>query len=629
MGWPARFRSTLQWLFQRGRHEVELENELQSHLDQEIENNMRAGMPREEAILEAQRLLGSVARYKEECRDARGAGLRDAFVRDFRYSVRTLRRTPLFTAIAILTLALGIGANSTIFTFIQSILLRPLPVSHPQQLVSLKWGGMTNISYPNYIDFRDRNQVFSSLIACRYNPVSLSLHTRDNSRAWGYEASGNYFQTLGIKPALGRFFGPSEDDKPGAHPVLVISYRFWRSRFAAAPDIVGRVVKVNGFPFTIIGVAPRGFSGTERIMSSDYWAPISMFAQIEPGADWLRSRAAQNLWLVGRLKPGVSRAQAEQNLDAIERDLARAYPDLLDPKMAFQLAPPGLLRKPITGFGIVLMSLAAAGLLLACVNLAAMFLARAADRGREVAIRLALGASRGQLLRQLLTESLLLALSGGALGFLLAEGACRLFSAWHPALDIPINTALRPDAAVLYFTLLIAVAATLVFGLAPALQAMRTDVIPTLKNEPVSGIHRKWHLRDFLVMGQLAISVVLVVSSLLVVRSLQHALSLNLGFNPANALSVSFDLRLQRYNEAQSRRFDADLVAKTSALPGVQSAGIINTFPLSLGGENNSVVSRVDRPIPKTCRPDRSDHLQHNARLPAQQPVLACYPVGM
>src|SRR6185437_7165847 len=246
MRWTARLRSLLRSLFQRRQAEADLDNELRYHLEQEIESNIRAGMSPEEAKFAAQRLTGSTALYKEECRDARGIGLVENSVRDFRYAVRTLRHTPLFTIVAIVTLALGIGANTTVFTFIENILLRPLPVSNPQQLMSLNWGGMVNVSYPNYIDFHDRNAAFSSLIAYRYNPVNLSLRARENFRVWGYEATGNYFGTLGIQPLLGRFFGPADDDKPGGHPVLVISYRFWQGRFGADPNVVGRVVRVNG-----------------------------------------------------------------------------------------------------------------------------------------------------------------------------------------------------------------------------------------------------------------------------------------------------------------------------------------------------------------------------------------------
>ncbi len=604
MRWSTKFRSAVRSIFYRRQAESDLDNELQYHLQQEIESNVRAGMASEQARFAAQKLVGSVSLYKEECRDARGTGLIENFIRDLDYAVRMLRRTPLFTAVAIITLALGIGANTTVFTFVENILLRSLPVRDPQQLLVLNWGDMVNMSYPNYLDFRDRNTVFSDLLACRYNPVNMSIQARENFRVWGYEATGNYFQTLGVKPLLGRFFGPAEDGKPGASPVVVISHQYWQSRFAADPNVIGKSVKMNGYPFTIIGVTPAFFSGTELIVAADYWVPMSMAPQIEPGSEWLRARASQNVWTTGRLKAGVSRAQAEADLDQIAQQLARTYPNLLDSKANFHLSRPGLigqaLRKPITGFGIVLTAVAGVVLLLACTNLAGMLLARASDRHREIGIRLALGASRFQLLRQLMTESLLLATGGGLFGLAVASGACRLFNSWHPNFDIPFATALHPNNVVLCFTTAVALLTTVLFGLTPALHAIRVDVIPSLNNEPLSSRRlRRWSMRDFLVASQIALSVILVICSVLVVKSLQRALTLNLGFRPQGAVSVSFDLRLQGYSQERSRRFDANLAQRASALPGVDSAGIINTLPLTVGGENNNIISRADRPVPK------------------------------
>jgi predicted permease len=599
MRWLAIVRNTLRSLFRRRRAEAELEDEFRYHLEREIESNLRAGMPPREARLAALRLIGPIAFHQEACRDWRGTAYLETCARDVRYALHMLRRTPLFTAAAILTLALGIGANTTVFTFVDNILLRPLPVRDPQQLAFLNWGAGVNLSYPNYADLRDRNRAFSSLIAYRFVPLSLSIRARENYRVWGYEASGDYFETLGIKPLLGRGFGP-EDDKPGGNPVLVVSHRFWRNHFAADPNAVGRQVKINGYPFTVIGVAPPGFAGTELIVDADFWVPMNMEPRIEPGSNWLHSRYASNIWAMGRLKPDVSRARAEADLNRISQELAAEYPDVLDRKVRFRLSPPGLigqaLRGPITGFGVVLMGIGGLVLLLACVNLAGMLTARAADRRHEIGIRLALGASKARLLRQLMTESLLLAAMGGLVGFAIAFGACRLFSSWRLNIDIPIETALQPDAFVLGFTAAAALSTTLFFGLMPAIQAIRTDLIPSLRNAPANRFHR-WGVRDLIVTGQIALSVILVICSVLAVRSLQHALTLNLGFEPGNAVSASFDLQLQGYDEKRSRTFDAALVAKASALPGIQAAGIINNFPLRIG-EDNLVVSRTDRPMP-------------------------------
>jgi predicted permease len=330
---------------------------------------------------------------------------------------------------------------------------------------------------------------------------------------------------------------------------------------------------------------------------------MSMELQIEPGFDWVRWRTSQNAWTLGRRKPGVTRAQAEANLNQIASQLARTYPNEVSPKPRLQLSSPGLvgqaLRGPIAGFGVVLAGVAGLGLLLACVNLAGMLLARASDRRREVGIRLALGASRAQLLRQLMTESLLLAASGGLLGFVLAFSACRFLSSWRPSFDIPINIALHPNTTVLSFTVAVAFFTTVLFGLTPALQAIRVDLIPSLKNEPVSARLRRWSVRDLVVTGQIALSVTLVICSALVVRSLQHALDLNLGFNPNGAASVSFDLGRKDYTAERMRQFDADLLAKAATLPGIDSIGIVNTLPLRRDGGDSEFIWRAERPMPK------------------------------
>ena len=600
MRWLAILRNALRSLSRRRQAEADLEAEFRDHLEREIESNIAAGLPPEEAKRAALRLIGPVGLQKEECRDWRPTAFLETLARDLRYGLHMLRRTPLFTAAAILTLAVGIGANTTVFTFIENILLRQIPAREPQRLVSLNWGEISNISYPDYVDLRDRNQAFSGLIACRYMPASMSIQARENYRVWGYEASGNYFQTLGVEPLLGRFFGPAEDGQPGANPVVVLSYRFWQQRFSGDPNVVGRRVKINGYPFAVIGVAPPSFLGTVLIVAADYWVPLSMELEIEPGNDWIHRRFSTNAWAMGRLKPGVSPAQAEANLNQIGQDLAHSYPQWISPKSKFHLSQPGLigrtLRGPITAFGVVLMSVSALVLLLACVNLAGMLTARAADRRREIGIRLALGAGKLRLLRQLMTESLLLAAGGGLIGFGLAFGACRLFNSWHLDLDIPFEAGLQPNLLILCFTAAASLATALLFGLLPALQAVRTDLIPSLKNAPANRI-RRWSARDLIVTGQVALSVILVICSVLVVRSLQHALTMNLGFEPANAVSVSFALNLQHYSEKQSRTFDRDLMAKVAALPGIQAVGISDNFPLRLG-VNTDVLSRTDRPVP-------------------------------
>ncbi len=586
MRWQRKLVLRLKSLFQRNRLETDLSEELRFHLEQETGENMQRGMESEEARYAALRLLGAVAVHQEECRDPRGLGFIENLGRDLRYAGRILRRTPAFAFTAILTLALGIGANTTVFTLLNTILFRPLPVKEPQQLVFFNVGDSVNLSYPDFKDFRERNDVLSGMTAYRLMPMSLSIHTGNNLRVWGYEATSNYFDLLGVQPLFGRFFHAADGDTPGAHPVVVLSYAFWRSCFNGDPNIAGQTVKINGFRYSIIGVAPSGFRGTELIVNPDVWVPMSMETQIEPGNNWLIRRESSNIWVLGRLKARVSRLQAAASLNRIAAQLARAYPSI-DAGMKIQLSPPGLvgnaLRGPVIEFASVLMGVAGLLLLLACVNLAGMLLARGADRRKEIAVRLAIGARRGQVMRQLLIESLTLAAAGSAAGFLLSVWLFHLLSLWRPAFDMPANTSLVPDMRVLLFTFAIALLTTILFGLLPALEAARTDVVPSLKNDPLTRRFARWNLRDALIAGQIALSVLLLISSVLVVRSLQGALSLNLGFNPNNAVSVSFDLGLQGYTEQRGRNFQKLALERISALPGVQAAGEINSMPLRLG----------------------------------------------
>ncbi|HEX4771566.1 MAG TPA: ABC transporter permease [Bryobacteraceae bacterium] len=604
MRWFSRIRTGVNPILKRRQAEQDLDAELQDHMEQEIADGIRRGLPAEEAKFAAQRLVGSISLYKEECRDARNFGLIEDVVRDVRYAVRSLRRAPLFTAVAIGTLALGIGANTIIFTFVEDVVLRPLPVSDPGALTTLNWGDISNFSFPNYLDFRDRNTAFSSMAAYRFNAASISVHTRDSFRAWGYQATGSYFQMLGVRPLLGRFFGPADDRRASPNAVLVISHRLWQGRFGGDPNILGKSVKVDGFPFTVIGVAPESFTGTELIVAGDYWLPLGMQPRIEPENDFVRWRTSQNLWIIGRLRAGVSRAQATTNLEQIAAQLEREYPNDMAGHQRLSLSRPGLvgeaLRGPVTKISIVLMAIGGVGLLLACINLAAMLLARASDRYREIGIRLALGASRTQVIRQLFVENFLLAAAGGMGGLAISVAVTRFLTSWHPAFDIPIGADLHLDSTVLCFVLAVTVSTTLLFGFAPTLQAVRINLIPSLKNESILKRFGRWSARDVLVGVQVALSVILVISSSLVIRSLRHALTMDLGFDPGNAVSVSFDLSLQGYNSEKSRHFDATLLQNASHIPGISSVAVANSLPLRTGGNDSEYVSRTDRPLPGT-----------------------------
>jgi predicted permease len=511
---------------------------------------------------------------------------------DLRYGARMLLKSPSFTLIAVITLALGIGANTAIFSLINKVLLRPLPIAEPGRIVAINNTTVaatkertfpTLFSYLNYRDLRDRNGILDGLIAYTMAPVSLS-HAGVNERVWGYLVSGNYFDTLGAKAVLGRMISPEDDRAPGAHPVAVLSHKCFERRFGADPSVVGRELIVNGRSFTVIGVAQPGFIGLEVNYTPEIWFPLMMQSEIRPGREWLNNRKREGLFLAGRLKPGSTAAQAESSLKIIAAALAREYPNENE-GMSIELSPPGLFgalgRGPILGFSTVLMGVVGLVLLLVCTNLANLMLARAMDRRREIAVRLALGAGRIRILRQLLTENLLLSFLGGAMGLLLASWAIQAAGTFRPPMDVPLSTELSLDARVFIFTITITFITSIVFGLLPALQATKPDLVPALKNGASPGSRRS-RLRNALVTAQVALSLTLMISAGLVLRGLQRMQFTDLGFNPQHAVKLSFDLDLQGYDRERGNQFQRQLVDRVRSLAGVQAAGVGNPVPLAL-----------------------------------------------
>src|SRR5262247_3243794 len=468
-----------------------------------------------------------------------------SLLQDLRYGARMLVKKPGFTLIAVLSLALGIGANTAIFSLVNKALLRPLPIERPEQLVSLNNVelNLPVIAYHNYRDFRDRNNVFSGMLAYRYTTLGLS-NNGVNERVWGYLATGNYFELLGVKPALGRFFTADDDRAPGAHAVAVLTYDSWQKRFAGDSQVIGKTVIVNGRNFTIIGVAPQGFYGSEIIYRPEIWFPTMMQEQIE-GWSALEARGETTFFTQGRLKPGVTMSQAEAELKNIAAQLAGEFPNENE-GMTVTLSPAGLLgawmRGPITGFAVVLMAVVGLVLLLACTNLANLLLARATERRKEIAVRLAIGASRWRLVRQLLTEGALLSTMGGALGLLLAYWLVDAIMAFKPPVDLSLSTELFIDGRVLIFTLIVSALTGVIFGLLPALQSTKPDLVPALKDEASLGRNRRSWLRNGLVVSQVSLSLVLLICAGLALRGLQRAQSFDPGFKPRQALEISFDL---------------------------------------------------------------------------------------
>ena len=524
---------------------------------------------------------------------------------DLRYGVRMLLKKKSFTVIAVLSLALGTGANTAIFSLINTVLLRPLPIENPKQLVALNNMAenhtFPSFSYPNYKDFRDRNDVFSGLIGYRFTPLSLS-HDGVNERVWGFEVTGNYFDVLGVGAALGRAISSDDDRMPGGHPVAVMSYKCWQQRFGRDPSIIGKDVIVNGRSYMVIGVAPQGFYGTEVVSAPELWFPIAMQEPLELGNNWLENRSADNIFVQGRLKPGVSPAQAQTALNAIASQLEREFPDINEGKRV-ALSPPGLiglaLRGPVLGFAGLLMAVVGSVLLLACTNLANLLLARATERRREIAVRLALGASRYRLVRQLLTESLLLAFAGGALGLLPAFWLVGLVTTFKVPLNVPLAIEVFIDYRVFIFTFLLSLATGVLFGLLPALQATKPDLVPSLKDEVSFGGHRRSLLKSSLIVAQVSLSLVLLVGGGLMMRALEKAQTINLGFDPHHAVEVSFDLRLQGYESGQGKEFQKRVLERVRGLPGVQSAGIADLVPVDLHFSRASIFlegQQLERP---------------------------------
>jgi predicted permease len=509
---------------------------------------------------------------------------------DLRYGLRALVKNRGFTAIAVLSLGLGIGANTTIFTLINAILLRPLPVKEPGRLAGVNTldprnPGLWPCSYPNYRDYRDHNQVFSSLLL--YTGVAMNLTGRgDPQLVMGQIVSANYFGTLGVNPVVGRGFLPEEDASPGASPVAVISYRFWQRQLGGDPRVTARTIEINGRAYNIVGVAPPGFEGLDQLTATDIWAPMMMYEQLYNNVAWVNQRRALLFSVAGRLKPGVSLRQAESGMESIAQDLERQYPKDNEGRRVklislSQAAIPARNRSTISDAGAVLTIISALVLLIACANVANLQLARAAGRSKEMAVRLALGGSRWRLIRQLLTESILLALAGGAAGLALARWVRDILWSMRPPMFSYAAVHLDLDGRVLAYNLAISVLTGMVFGLVPALHATRGDLARDLKERTGQAAFTGggWRPRSVLVMGQVALSVVALVGAGLFVRSLRNAHRIDPGFDAAHLGIVVFNVAEQGYSEARGRDFEQRALERAAVIPGVVSASMARDWP--------------------------------------------------
>ncbi len=515
-----------------------------------------------------------------------------AMIDDIKFALRQLGKSPGFALTAIATLALGIGANAVVFSVLNALVLRPVNVPDGQNLYMVQRFQWPSQSYLDYKDLRDRNRTFANLTLFQIIGA-VGIDTGGNpSTAWPYLASGNYFDDLGIQPYLGRFFHAADEKGLNSAPYIVLSYAYWRSHFLADPGVIGRMVEINKHPFTIIGVAPRGFRGTELFFAPALWIPVVEQPTVE-GQNQLQYRGNHSAWVIGRLKPGVTPDQATADLNAIGAWLSKTYPSD-DEGVKFTLARPGLvgdiLGGPARAFMAGLMLLAGLILFAACANLGSLFAARAADRAKEVALRMALGSPRRFILRQLLTEAILVSLAGGVIG--LAGGVVILhgLSAWQPLPDVPINVPVNPDLRTYAVALLLALGSGLVFGLVPVRQVLRSDPWQIIRTGAagVAGF-RRFTLRDILLVLQIAICAVLVTSSLVAVRGLVRSLGSQYGFQPQNAILVESDLRMAGYTDKNAAQMQRRMIDAVAALPGVTQVGSIDQIPLSLGGGDSYV----------------------------------------
>ena len=505
---------------------------------------------------------------------------------DIRFAVRSLRKSPSFTAVALITLALGIGANAVVFSILDAVLLRPLPIEQPDRLffVEARHGNRSPFpshSFPDYLDFKNDT---TSIDLAAYRIAAMGLQSGSGAeRAWGYLVTGNYFEMLGVRPAVGRFFTPEEDTARGASPFVVLSFDAWQRRFGGA-DIAGTTIRINGLPYTILGVAPRGFHGTEVAFRPEVWVPMSMQPQIE-GRSWLDERTTLNVWITGRLAPGISVEQATAALNTVAQSIGEAYPRSHQ-GLRVGLARPGFVgntgRAPIAAFMAGVMALAGLVLLAACANLANLMASRAIDRFREIAIRLAVGATRLTVAREVLTEAMLLSIAGGVAGFALAAVVLQALVRWQLPLPIPVQFEVMPHVPAFLFAAVVTVLIALGASIAPVRRAWRAQPARLAGTGAPDRIGRRWSSRDVLLAGQIILCSILVTTSAVALENLRTALTMPLGFDRAGVSTTGFDLALAGYSPADGRQFQQRALERIAALPGVRAAAFANSLPLSI-----------------------------------------------
>ncbi len=575
-------RSWIAALFYRSRINAEMDEELRSHIAHRADDLERSGMNRGQAERRARIEFGGREKYKEEIHQAIGGNLVSTFVRDMRYSIRVLLKSPTFTIAAVITLALAIGANAVVFGIMDGLILRPLNVPQYESLYGTNYGDNPAWqSYPNYLDLRDRTHSFEDLAAFSML-LGVALDSgNDPIISNGFAATGNYFDVLHIRPYLGRFFLAADEHGPNSAPYIVLTYAYWHTRFHDDRTIVGRTVQLNRHAYTIIGVAPPGFQGTLMFLAPDFFLPIVNQQQLGAGgATGDRTNTGEVFEEFGHLKPGVTPAQAMADVDAVNAYLEKTYPKQVGHHGTL-LAHEGLTSfgPGVRAFVSGLMLLALLILLAACANLGSLFAARAADRSREVALRLALGSSRKRILRQLFTEAALISLAGGALGFAAGDVLLRRLSTWEPVAGTPLHLPVAPDAKLYVFALALALFSGFLFGIVPVRQVLRANPYEIVKAGSSARMGSRLTVRDVLLVVQIAICAVLVTSSLVAVRGLVRSLHSNFGFDPRNTMMVDINLATAGYTSEQVPAMQRRMIDAVLTIHGVDAAGLVNGYP--------------------------------------------------
>jgi len=587
-------RSFLRNLFFTRRVDADLDQEVHSHLEMLIEEKIRAGMTPAEAQRAARIELGGVEQVKIHVRDSRTGAFLDSLVQDVRFAIRGLRRTAGLTAFVIITLALGIGMTSAMFSMVDGLIFRPYPVPHSGNVVTL--AGTTHdsmiedFSYREYLDIRDKTKSYDGVIAyAEMQAVGFSAEPSATPRVkGGMMVSGNFFRVLGVEPRLGRGFREDEDQVPGRDAVVVLGPDFWHHEFAGDPTVVGRTVRLNGTPFTVIGVAPDSFPGLLTFGHPDFYMPLAMARTFSTDIEknFFEDRDDRELNVKARLQPGTTLAQARNELGVVAKNFERDYPNVTRSRGAtvYTQFQTRTTEDQNWRFGVVFAILALAVLLVACTNVAGLLLSRARERAREIAVRLALGAGRLRLIRLLLTESLILATLGGLAGIAVGYGVIEWFHSKEAivfATELPVAVPFHMDNRVLLVCIGLSVLSAFLCGLAPALQSTRVDLVNALKSADadVPGRKRLWG-RNMLVVAQVAMSLMLLTASFLMARGFQHDLLVGTGFTKDHLLMANFDPRLIQYNATQTQQFYKLLAERMRETPGVQSEALTQNIPL-------------------------------------------------